>query len=608
MHRLTRQTTMPTEDLRAAIRGEFKVSLTSYVQVFFLTKERYQQIPDAAAATSSPSISSSSSSSVPSSSSSTSDVITTTLSNSNVPISSPAHAYDFFVAGVTDPGVPGKQNQDEFFTWVSPDKQSVVVGILDGHGRELGQLAAQVARDSLKASLASPEALMEVSLRPKEVLESAFEKAHFDIENAFRKTFEDSGWKVDRTKDGYLVKTQINAPTSARTAAQSKSGSSGPPLPASRATPRDYTPTPICIHGGTTATILIILHGRRIIVSNVGDSTGIICGFGNDIGKLLPVSMWTKCEPPVPLSSSDIHPPQAPLSRAPDSTANSYLEVSADHSPECPQEFDRMRKFRPHPSRRFHPELSFVYDTLVASKIGCPPIFDVDESTGVCKKTDAGTYYKNVRSEWAALVATPPQAGFQDALAFTRSLGDFHLHSYGVSYVPETFWLDITQPVETVQKAGNASITSGDASYTTSLSATAVYRDSPLSSPVVTIESPKSSEMMAMSPPYVTDEADAKLSSSSNSISTQKYSEAALVSFPVPICVSSDGIWDNWKFEDVASFLNTPSRIERAVQLKRADFACTELMAENLNRARTNFGPSADNMTAITIICVPRTF
>jgi hypothetical protein len=29
-------------------------------------------------------------------------------------------------------------------------------------------------------------------------------------------------------------------------------------------------------------------------------------------------------------------------------------------------------------------------------------------------------------------------------------------------------------------------------------------------------------------------------------------------------------------------------------------------MAENLNRARTNFGPSADNMTAITIICVPR--
>ncbi|CAN0308433.1 unnamed protein product, partial [Hapterophycus canaliculatus] len=36
-------------------------------------------------------------------------------------------------------------------------------------------------------------------------------------------------------------------------------------------------------------------------------------------------------------------------------------------------------------------------------------------------------YYKNVRKEWASLVATPLSARFQDALAFTRSIGDFHL-------------------------------------------------------------------------------------------------------------------------------------------------------------------------------------
>jgi len=41
-------------------------------------------------------------------------------------------------------------------------------------------------------------------------------------------------------------------------------------------------------------------------------------------------------------------------------------------------------------------------------------------------------YYKNVRKEWASLVSTPPTAKFQDALAFTRSLGDFHLHTYGI--------------------------------------------------------------------------------------------------------------------------------------------------------------------------------
>lgn len=41
------------------------------------------------------------------------------------------------------------------------------------------------------------------------------------------------------------------------------------------------------------------------------------------------------------------------------------------------------------------------------------------------------SYYKNVRKEWASLVSTPVTAKFQDALAFTRSLGDLHLHTYG---------------------------------------------------------------------------------------------------------------------------------------------------------------------------------
>ncbi len=44
------------------------------------------------------------------------------------------------------------------------------------------------------------------------------------------------------------------------------------------------------------------------------------------------------------------------------------------------------------------------------------------------------SYYKNVRKEWASLVSTPPYAQFQDALAFTRSLGDLHLHTYGIIF------------------------------------------------------------------------------------------------------------------------------------------------------------------------------
>ena len=57
--------------------------------------------------------------------------------------------------------------------------------------------------------------------------------------------------------------------------------------------------------------------------------------------------------------------------------------------------------------------------------------------------TNKGSYYKNVRKEWASLVSTPSSARFQDALAFTRSLGDLHLHTYGVTHYPEVQVLDL---------------------------------------------------------------------------------------------------------------------------------------------------------------------
>ena len=37
--------------------------------------------------------------------------------------------------------MPGKQNQDAYFTYQSVDGQTIIVGVLDGHGRELGQVS-----------------------------------------------------------------------------------------------------------------------------------------------------------------------------------------------------------------------------------------------------------------------------------------------------------------------------------------------------------------------------------------------------------------------------------------------------------------------------------
>lgn len=460
----------------------------------------------------------------------------------------PASAYDFLVSGITDPGVPGKQNQDDYFLWSSEDGQTVIVGVLDGHGRELGQMAARVAKAQFLADLTRPETLAALAADPKPTLELAFVNAHRAIEAAFRKYYEDAGWHVQRTADGYLIRS------------------------------RQAGGSPLCVHGGSTATVAMILQGRRLLVANVGDSTAIVCGL-DSAGDLRSVEEWTQMTSTAaaavaaPSSSSAGGTGAASSSSAPSSSslpihlppsiATSYMEVSADHSPESETEFMRMHKYRPHATSRHTPELLFVYDTLTASKLACPPIFDVHPHTGKCTKTERGSYYKNVRCEWATLVATPPHAGFQDALAFTRSLGDLHLQSYGVSHTPEIWWMDLT-----TSAAAAAAADAEDAGMSLA--------------------------------------AGAETAASASGAPGSGASEVPLVRNPVALAVCSDGIWDNWKFEEVAGFLLTPSRLADIIATRRSDAASGDLMAANLDRARANFGSSADNMTAITVYLVPK--
>lgn len=79
---------------------------------------------------------------------------------------------------------------------------------------------------------------------------------------------------------------------------------------------------------------------------------------------------------------------------------------------------------------------------------------------------------------------------FQDALAFTRSLGDFHLQSFGVCFLPEVFEIDL-------------------------------------------------GALLSPNP------------NSDNSVS--KF---------ITLLVCSDGIWDNWKFDDVTQFTLSKVRKE----------------------------------------------
>lgn len=80
--------------------------------------------------------------------------------------------------GITDEGVRGKVNQDDFFVWRSADGASYVMGVFDGHGRDLGHFAARVTKESFKASLGNEAALAALRANPGPVLHAAFETAH----------------------------------------------------------------------------------------------------------------------------------------------------------------------------------------------------------------------------------------------------------------------------------------------------------------------------------------------------------------------------------------------------------------------------------------------
>jgi len=273
--------------------------------------------------------------------------------------------YRFLFGEATNIG-GGQTNQDKSFVEELGDV--LIMAVFDGHGRELGEDAAIIARDLTREMLRKEGALECVLDDPESCLADIFIACHQEIKSQFKSKYENEGWSVQETEENYLIKKR-------------GAGSWA------------------CIHGGTTATVVIV-RGDRVIVANVGDSTAL---FGSKLA----------------------------------SGAVVYHELSAEHSPESIDEFKRIREFMSDHTGTI-PEMKFVYDSPSFSKNKCPPVFRVDPNdSNIVQVTGSGSYYKNVRNEWASLVTTPPRARFQDALAFTRSLGDLHLHVYGVSEMPQ---------------------------------------------------------------------------------------------------------------------------------------------------------------------------
>jgi serine/threonine protein phosphatase PrpC len=360
----------------------------------------------------------------------------------------------------------------------------------------MGSIASQVAAKVVANRVAQPGQLELIASDPVHQMQLLFDEAHVAIEDAFKEYYKDQGWVVDKNVEGYLVKRR-------------KDGSA------------DY-----CIHGGSTGTVVVVVDGHKLIVGNVGDSSAI-----TDMS--LPEchsKRWSVSSPSASSFDLLLHPPSPPglgrglgLGTTTSSTAaisgntgtvsaNSsvptspvpmhYQHLTIDHSPDDINEFERVLKFRPSSRRKGFPEVLFVYDALSSSKHACPDIYNM-KSDGSVVVTNKGKYYKNVRSEWASLITTPPYSRFQDALAFTRSLGDFHLHTYGVSHEPAVQCYDLFD----IPQGSTTSHT---------------------------------------------------------------------------MIVASDGIWDNWKYEDAIQYCTDSRRVEQVVSSRDATVATKAFMNQNI--------------------------
>mmetsp|Transcript_11993 Transcript_11993/g.20024 ORF Transcript_11993/g.20024 Transcript_11993/m.20024 type:complete len:551 (+) Transcript_11993:138-1790(+) len=454
----------------------------------------------------------------------------------------------------------------------------IVLCVLDGHGREVGRIASESAKTCLFRHL--DDHYQDLISDPSKFLVHAHELAHDHIRNSFRAELERQGYCVTQTAEGYLMKR--------------------------RSASEDWS----CVHGGTSCSMAAIVDSE-LFIANVGDSTGIICAShpifagcsstgsistvttataATGMGTGAPVNEATAAVTHIPelqhildaaqpsanntlTSSSDIDKNGAPTSNTCSSNSNNsnssdndsknYLVITAEHSPECPSEYERLRAFRSREGDPTQPALVVVYDASSHDKSRCNAVFSRDSATGQLLVTNQGSYYKNVRKEWASLVSTPPYARFQDALAFTRSLGDLHLHTYGVTHLPEIQKVNLNRIFTNLKNYQNAQNKDNDSdNNVNSVSRTTTTSNTTTSTPFA-----------------------------------DEVSGSTLC-----IVLATDGVWDNWAYEDVNRFVMDASCINAVgAAADGAKRVALSLMQRNALYAKRNFGSNADNATGIVL-------
>ena len=136
---------------------------------------------------------------------------------------------------------PSKKNQDAYFCAHLSD-DTVVWGVLDGHGPDNGGLVAERASAALIEWFESHVDELKPE-KAQSAMKRAFEHAHTVVREAIVRKYTELGTPLRTTSEGFLV---------------------------------DSTNLPI--DGGTTVTVVALLQGHLLVVANVGDSDCLLGG------------------------------------------------------------------------------------------------------------------------------------------------------------------------------------------------------------------------------------------------------------------------------------------------------------------------------------------
>ena len=236
----------------------------------------------------------------------------------------------------------GRENQDDCFVWSNIVEEICVLCVLDGHGREVGKVAANAAKKSLVEYFEIN--YMELKTTPYDCLVNAHEIAHQAIKRTFKSELESQGFLVEETEEGYLLRKKGSQLWS-------------------------------CVHGGSSCSICVLVGGL-LYIANVGDSSGILCSI-NSIYSKGDVTLVADAAIIGSSSGTSISDTSSPI--VDDMEKSNTLVITAEHSPESVSEFIRLRNFRHRDGDVKQPALNVVYDSPSHEKAQCPPVFILGE-------------------------------------------------------------------------------------------------------------------------------------------------------------------------------------------------------------------------------------